>query len=73
MISEFPSDPPPKKTPAERFYARHSTLNKVREIIQKNRSQTGLAIATMSPSRLTLDTAEEDERLGCVGREFESG
>jgi len=57
----------------QRFYARHSALNKVEEIVQESRSQTGLAIATMSPGRLMLDTAEEDERFGRVGREFESG
>jgi len=73
MISELPSDPPPKRTPAERFYARHSALNKVEEIIRKSRSQTGLVNATMDPGRLTLDTVEEDKQFGRVGREFESG
>jgi len=72
-ISEFPGDPPPKRTPAERFYARHSALNKVEEILQKSRSQTGIANATMSPGRLTLDTVEEDKQFGRVGRESRSG
>lgn len=44
-ISEFPGDPPPKKTAAERFYARRSALDKVEEIIQRSRSQTEVAAA----------------------------
>jgi len=71
-ISELPGDPPPKRTPAERFYTIHSALNKVEEIIQNSRSQTGLVNATMDPGRLTLDTVE-DKQFGRVGREFESG
>ena len=67
MISEFPGDPPPKRMPAERFYARPSALNKVEEIIRKSRSQTGIANATMSPGRLALDTVEEDEQFGVLG------
>jgi len=67
-ISEFPGDAPRKRTPAERFYARHSTLDKVEEIIQRGRSQTSLA----SASTVTLSTGEEDRRFGYVGREFKS-
>ena len=63
-ISEFPGDPPPKRTPAERFYARHSALGKVEEIIQNGRSQ--------SPGRSTLDTVEEGEQFGRAGKDFES-
>jgi hypothetical protein len=75
-ISEFPGDPPPKRTPAERFHARHSALGKVEDIIQRSRSQTSVASPVMSPERLTLGTVEEDKQLarfGRVGREFESG
>jgi len=72
-ISEFPGDPPPKRTPAERFYARHSALDKVEEIIQRSRSQTSVANAATSRGRSTLDTVEEHRRFGRVGREFESG
>ena len=68
-ISEFPGDPPPKITPAERFYARHLALDKVGEILQRNRSQTSVPSAT-SPGKSGLDTVEEHGRFGGVGREF---
>lgn len=70
-ISEFHGHPPPKRTAAERFYARRSALDKVEEIIQRSKSQT--SVVTMSPRRLGLDTVEEGRDLGRVGREFESG
>jgi len=66
-ISEFPGDAPRKRTPAERFYARHSALDKVEEIVQKSRSQTSVASASMSP--VTFGTGE-DKRSGHLGREF---
>ena len=72
-ISEFPGDAPRKGTPAERFYARHSALDKVEEIIQRSRSQTSVASASASPEMLTLGTVEESRRFGRAGREFESG
>lgn len=72
-ISEFPGDPPPKRTPAERFYARRSALDKVEEIIQRSRSQTSVANAATGHGRSSLDTIEEHRRFGRVGREFESG
>ena len=71
-ISEFPGDPPPKRTPAERFYARHSALDKVDEIIQRSRSQASAANVTVRPGKPTLDTVE-DKRLGRVGRNFGNG
>lgn len=70
-ISEFPGDPPPKRTAAERFYARRSALDKVEEIIQRSKSQT--SVATMSPGRSTLDVVEESRQFGRAGREFEGG
>lgn len=69
-ISEFPGDAPRKGTPAERFYARHSALDKVEEIIQRGRSQTSVASASMSA--VTLSAGEEDGRFGHVGREYKS-
>ena len=72
-ISEFPGDAPRKGTPAERFYARQSALDKVEEIIQRSRSQTSVVSATVSQERLTLDMVEEDRQFGRTGREFESG
>jgi hypothetical protein len=66
-ISEFPGDPPPKRTPAERFYARHSALEKVDEIIHRGRSQASVANVTMRPGKPTLDSVE-DRRFGRVGR-----
>ena len=69
-ISEFPGDPPPRKTPAERFYARHSALGKVEEIIQRSRSQTSV---TINPGKPTLDIVKESRRFGRVGRKFENG
>ena len=71
-ISEFPGNAPPKRTPAERFYARHSALDKVEEIIQRSRSQTSVANATASPEIPVLGTVE-DRRFGYTGKEFESG
>lgn len=71
-ISEFPGDPPPKRTPAERFRARHSALNKVEEIIQRSRTQTNVANATMSPGKPGSNTVE-GRQLGRAWREFESG
>ena len=68
LVSEFPGDPPPKRSAAERFYARRSALDKVEEIIQRSRSQTDAAM--MSP---TLDGVQEGRRFGRAGREFESG
>jgi hypothetical protein len=65
-ISEFPGDPPRKRTPAERFYARHSALDKVEEIVQRSRSQTSVVGASVG-------AVEEDRRFGHAGREFESG
>lgn len=70
-ISEFPGDAPRKRTPAERFHARHSALDRVEEIIQKGRSKPSVANAGASP--LVLGTAGEDRRFGRAGREFESG
>ena len=73
-ISEFPGSPPPKRTPAERFHARHAALGKVEEIIQKSRSQTSIANLTVSPGRsAALDTVEEGRQFGRAGREFGSG
>ena len=72
-ISEFPGAPPPKRTPAERFYARRSALGKVDEIIQRSKSSTGVATPKMSPGRLTLDTVDESRQFGRAGREFENG
>jgi len=71
-ISEFPGDPPPKRTPAERFRARHSALNRVEEIVQKSRSQTSIAAAMTSPGRSALGTVE-DKQFGRFGKEFENG
>jgi hypothetical protein len=65
-ISEFPGDSPRKRTPAERFYARHSALDKVEEIVQRSRSQTSVVGASVG-------AVEEDRRFGRAGREFESG
>ena len=70
-VSEFPGDSPPKRSAAERFYARRSALDKVEEIIQRSRSQTN--VATMSPGRPVLGTVEEGRQFGRAGREFESG
>ena len=67
-ISEFPGDPPPKRTAAERFYARRSALDKVEEIVQRSKSQT--SVAAMSPGRSVV---EEGRQFGRAGREFESG
>ena len=64
-IAEFPGDPPRKRTPAERFHARHSALDKVEEIVQRSRSQTSVVGASAG--------AVEDRRLGRAGRDFESG
>ena len=69
-ISEFPGDPPPKRTPAERFYARQSALDKVDEIIQ--RSRTSVADVTVRPGKPTLDTVE-NRRSGRVGKKFWNG
>ena len=66
-ISEFPGEAPRKKTPAERFYARRSALDKVEEIIQRGRSQTNLANAGVGPP-----ASGEDRRSGHVGKEFKS-
>ena len=70
IISEFPGDPPPKRTPAERFYARHSALDKVDEIIQ--RSRTSVADVTMRPGKPPSD-AVDNRRSGRVGRKFWNG
>ena len=73
-ISEFPGDPPPKRTPAERFYARQSALDKVGEIVRRGRSQTGIANVMMSPRRPTLDAVEEDSRrFGRIGKDSGEG
>ena len=71
-ISEFLGDPPPKRTPAERFYARHSALDRVDEIIQKSRSQTSVAKVTMKPGKPTSDNVE-GRRPGRVGKKFLNG
>ena len=71
-ISEFPGDPPPKRTPAERFYARHSALDKVDEIIQRSRSQNSVANVTTRPEEPGLG-AVGDRRFGRVGRNFGNG
>lgn len=72
-IFEFPGDPPPKRTPAERFHARRSALNKVDEIVQRSRSQTSVASVTMSPGRSTLDAVEGDRRFGRIGKDSVNG
>ena len=69
-ISEFPGDAPRKRTPAERFYARHSALDKVEEIIQRGRSKTGIANASVNPP--ALGTGEGDGRFDHIGREYKS-
>ncbi|KAF9644529.1 hypothetical protein BDM02DRAFT_3121778 [Thelephora ganbajun] len=72
-ISEFLGDPPPKRTPAERFYARHSALDRVEEIIQRSRSQASVANAGMSPGGSTLDTVGEERQSSRAGGKFGSG
>jgi hypothetical protein len=70
-VSEFPGDPPPKRTAAERFYARRSALDKVDEIVQRSKSQTN--VAATSCERLGLNTVDEARQFGRAGREFEGG
>ena len=68
-ISEFPGRPPPRRTPAERFHARQSALDRVDEIIQRSRSQTSVANVAVNPGKPTSDGVEI-RRFGRGGKKF---
>ena len=72
-ISQFPGDPPPKRSTAERLYARRSALGKVEEVVQRSKGQTNVGDALVSPERRGLGTVEGGRQLGRIGKGFESG